>query len=284
MKRFIWLLIFSRTLVAASQSLNVEQAVKQGYLKQIKKNKPGTHYSKALQFEFLNNKSSEVAIHIEPGWLFQPNDSGLQRMICVDDQYITLAPGKLIMVVVEGMCTQASHGGAGDQTVYSVAGLAKKEWVEWARFIQKKKLFDIDGQQGMWCLSDTSTHSPWDIMVDSPLVKTYRPLLFSLRHLNPNSKPLPTKSWEKVIEDTIWYEGYLDYNYATTKNVHIAIFNTRGIVVKELYHNPNEPAGKHHQKYAFGLGSFPDPEYLIMLAVDGEVKIKSKIDLRPFRD
>jgi hypothetical protein len=72
--------------------------------------------------------------------------------------------------------------------------------------------------------------------------------------------------------------GEINYSFTQMKDIQIAMFDSRGILVRELVNKKKVPPGRYTQTYQFDSSVYPDDVYDIKLIMNNEITMSHKWD------
>ena len=169
------------------------------------------------------------------------------------------------------MCTQKYNYAPYHGELYRPDGLATGNLKLIASEIEKKKAYDITGQNAVWNITDNGMLidiAGYDSEAGAPM-RAYIAELLNIP--NEDATQLYAEVEERVVKRTAG--GNFRYKFSKTSAVTIGMFNDKDIIVKELYSNPTTPPGEHRLTYEFDALEYTDDLYYIRLIINGQIKI-----------
>lgn len=275
MKKLITSALLISLQTANADTLTLSQALKSNVLKcSFEGNSNSAHYLNPLQVLLINNENKMHTIVIETGQQFESSDSGLQNLVLVKRQVITLPPYQKKTSLLSAMCVEMHNGAPRSNIAYAEGKMATGFLFELAKLIDKQKYFDLAAQQAIWCLTDKLPIESIDGF-DSAEVHDLMQLV-SKATGQPMPKYIAGKSYSQpTIVDSL--EGSFTYQVREPSVVLIAMFDKDNRVVRELYRNNNELAGIKKFHFAFDSTVYKDEIYYIRLLINGEKRIEGTV-------
>lgn len=248
---------------------------------QVSGSEDSPHYYQPLVVNLKNLTQAPLVIQIKNGQLFKSNDPEIQDIIVTQEELIALEANESKSLPIFGMCVQQQNAGPGTDQKYTLDALATGELATLAKRIQDQKAFSIAAQQSIWAITDGIPLAEIDSYNadDANELRDYVADLLNVPDtVVVRGETITLDSGQKTIKRSV--EGNFKYKFSKTSNVVIGMFNEQNIVVKELYSNPETPAGEHELSYEFDTMVFPDETYYVRLIVDGQIKINFKMKAR----
>lgn len=143
--------------LTSEKTVNLAAALKSGLVK-IKVKGLGGYSGKCLEAS-LTTTSPRLNVLIKAGTVFKPEDSGMQDILVVKDQMITLnknTPGK---VQLTGFCCKASNRSPSKDTKFTTGKVSNTKLIDIAEYLNKNKFSDDVMQNAVWCVSDDKSVS-----------------------------------------------------------------------------------------------------------------------------
>lgn len=279
------LLIFSAHQKAV-KSLSLPEALKSKHISlQAEYIDGAPHYKYPLSVQIENLQSSALQVDIKSGDVFLADDAQLQDMIVTEDLPVVLQPREKKTLTVAAMCISPSKGSGYAGTTYHLGSEVNPSLSQLASFIGKKKVQTSEAQQALWALIN-----------NQPLFCIYGPdtvVSFDLQ------KQVAAIRKEKIperlqVSDSYQYNyyygelkielsGYFDYDISKARNMEIAMFNERGVLVRELMRKQVSAAGKHRFDYKFDASVYDEDVYYVKLIMDDRIMISRKVPLGEVR-
>jgi hypothetical protein len=276
--------IYGFRLKPEVEEISLKQAIAKGYVQSVFQNNIGyTHYSKCLLIGLKNISGKMLNIRIDNGFQVNPEDSEYQNLIVTENLFVTINPNENKSVPVFAMCTEPHDRAAGSQPVkYTMAKDASGVMKALTELIDKKNYHNSEGQQAVWCVAanrDLDDISGYDTIA----VKDLQNLISRLTGKKIPPPPAPDdykrNYYAPSYTKKITIGGSFEYNFATSKNILIAMFDKNNVVVRELYKKEGETPGNHKQNYEFDASVYTDSIYYIRLVADGRSRLESKITM-----
>lgn len=286
MKTLTLFLMLTSISAIADDVISAFDAVKKGLISvSFKGNSNSTHYTTPLSGTFTNLKNKEITIKIENGRTFIAKDSSYQNLVITEERLLVLKAEQKKTLIFHAMCIESSDRSPNDNVLYALGPMANEKLCKMTQFIGQNKYFNSSGQHAVWVFA---CNKPLEDIVGMDETGTDNIIK---KAAEISGKPVPKKP---AADDYIHnlrstnmkrtIEGFVEYEFSTTENVSIAMFDKNNIVVRELYHNSAEKPGPHKQKFQFDGTVYKDKFYYIRLIVDDKVFYERKFELLPFEE
>lgn len=228
------------------------------------------HYYQPLAATITNLTDRAIQIRIPNGLTFKSNSKDHQDVVITQEELIAITPTTSAEKSLFGMCIQKSNIAPNTMEAYTPNGMAAKNLNLLTKEIEKQKAYDIAGQNAIWNITDDgSLEDIAGFNIDAgALLRNYTADLLKIPE---DEIPTLTEPQEKVLKRTAG--GNFRYKFSKTSAVTIGMFNDKNIIVKELYNNPETPAGEHPLAYEFDALQYTDDVYYIRLIINGQIKI-----------
>ena len=259
--------------ITCASAMSIQDAFKQNLISvDIQTNETGTHYSEPFVMKVRNLTSTKLDLELGNGYLLEPVNEEEQTMIVTNRLLASLSPHETKDLFVNAMCIEQRDAAPDEDSRYTFADLATPELRKLSGFIEENKHFEPNAQFLMWGIANGSypKESIHAFKIDE---------FGEVRILNKENEIL-NPVFSNNIPDTleqINVHGSFEMNLSRPKNVHIAMFNENNVIVKELFKNPQTPAGKTELEYEFNSLEYEEDVYFVKLVVDGKVLISRKI-------
>jgi hypothetical protein len=241
-------------------------------------NNESPHYYQPLVANITNRTSEAINIRIPNGFTFKSNSTDHQDIIITQEELIAIDHHKSLEKPLFGMCIEKYHIAPNASELYTPNGMTNTTLNLLTTEIEKRKAYDYAAQNAIWNLTNDGTLSDiagYDIAAGAPL----RAYIAGLLDLPEDQMPEDVaQSEDQLIKRTAG--GNFRYKFSNTSAVTIGMFNDKDIIVKELYHNPETPAGEHRLSYEFDTLQYPDEVYYIRLIINGQIKINFEMKPR----
>jgi len=237
-------------------------------------NNESPHYYQPIVANITNLTNTPIQIRIANGLTFKASSEGRQDVVITQEELIAIASHKNIEKPLFGMCIEKYNKAPRVEEIYTPSSMASKNLNLLTKEIEKQKYYDTAGQNAVWNLTDNGTLADiagYDIEAGAPL----RNFMAKLLGIPEDQIPVFPALEETLITRTVG--GKFKYKCLKTSAITIGMFNDDDIIVKELYNNPETPAGVHKLAYEFDTLVYPDDVYYIRLIIDGQIKINFKM-------
>ena len=281
MKFFAYLIFFITFSFCKANVYSLEEAINLNLAKvQITPNEKSTHYHSPLTINIENKSSSTFSIQIANGDVLKPQNDNYQRVIVTERLLVKLAPFETESKIIKGMCIDENKISPSQDINYV---FSSKKIVEEAKklaeFIEKQEYFEANAQFLMWDIlkyqEEYKSLESFKIEDESIVALTKN----SANELIPINF---TKYDVEIPQKYVEFSGSFSLSLFTPKNIHIAMFNQRNTLVKELYKNSKTPVGETNLTYAFNSEEFNEDLYTIKLVMEGQIIMEREINLTEF--
>lgn len=277
-------IFFFVVLCIAQNAFSVNITLKQALLSpdisyKIRGNSASTHYLEPVILELTNKSSQAYTISVETGDMFIPSDTSYQNIVITANEILALRPNSKQSFPIKGMCTESGDKGGSDNTLYAFRTSGNEQLKKLSGFINDKKYQTSAAQSAVWALMNNS--SLYNIFAADTAEEGN--LLRFMAKLT--RKPLPIKDpnnyHHNYYTPPVEYQtvsGKLEYSFSRPKDIQIVMFNTNGILVRELVNKRQQAPGEYVETYQFDSTVYPDDVYYIKLIADNRVMMTHKWD------
>ena len=276
------MILFCTLLIStiSAKEVTLTEAIKNKLVEcTVTGNPNGTHYSKPLTIKIKNLKG-DISIRIDNGQIFNAVDTSYQDIVVTSAILASIPSGQSKTYVVQGMCIEEHNSAPRKEVNYKPGTMADEKLNKLTLFIQEKKYFNQTAQQAVWVMRGTrniSTISGYDSDGWEDIVKFTASLL---------NVPVPERPKEDDYERNynasppkLTMQGSFEIDMPYKSHATVGMFNKQGIIVRELYNNPQHPAGLHKIEFEFDASYFTDPVYDFKMIINGEVFIEKEIKI-----
>ncbi len=244
-------------------------------------NSESTHYMMPIQIEIVNTTDQDISIRVPNGQIFHTTSEDVQDVIITREEMIALTPKQKQTVPLYAMCIQQNNSGANDFETYTLGEMATGNLAELTKEIEKRKNFNTLGQYAVWTITDgdhLNSISGFD-KDEAIHLKTFVANLMGVPvpEYDPNDY-LTNYEDTGLIQRAV--KSRFKFRFSEESAVTIAMFDEDNIVVRELYNNPNEPAGEHYLEFEYDVEVYTDKAYYVRLIRDDEIKVSMKMEPR----
>lgn len=244
-----------------------------------------THYLEPITLEIKNLTNNFLSISINNGDMFIPDDSTKQNIVVTNNELISLQPKGMQKTRIKGMCTEQEDGSGNATTIYTFEPNKNENLKKIAVFISKNKLQTSAAQFAVWCITNPNNDLNNIIAADSS----------EENKLKRFTADLTGKSYELILSKynykTHYYAppkekvgGMFEYNFSTKKDIQIAMFNSDGILVRELFNQKMMQPGNHKINFEYDSSIYTDDVYYFKLIADNEVLVNRAWNAKKIRD
>lgn len=244
-------------------------------------NQESTHYMQPVKIAITNTSNELLTIRIPNGQLFKTTSEDVQDVIITREELIALGPGQKQTLPLYAMCVQQNKSGANDFESYELGEMATGNLAKLSQEIEKRKDFNTLGQYAVWTLTDgdhLNNISGFD-REEALYLKTFVAGLMGVPvpEYDPDDY-LTNYENPGLIQRAV--KSRFKFRFSEESAVTIAMFDEDNIVVRELYNNPNEPAGEHYLEFEYDVEVYTDKAYYVRLIRDEEIKVSMKMEPR----
>ena len=276
--KYLFVLISFFYVSSNYASISLQKALEDGLVGvQILANDKSTHYNRPFKLQVVNNSKQKLDLVLENGSVFVAEDNSEQDFIITKEVLLALQEKEVKDNEIHAKCLEQSKSAPSSSSTYKLGGLANKNLRSLSAFIEANENYEPDAQFLIWDIADGYYLEDEidDFMIDDNGQVWVVDLVEGERNVLSR---LPEE--EVLSEAKLIVSGEFSMNFSKTQNVHIAMFNDQNVIVKELYKNPNCPAGLSELKYEFDSYQYPEEVYFVKLVVDGEIRLTRKIEMK----
>lgn len=241
-------------------------------------NKNSAHYQQPVLMEVKNSTASPFSVELPVGRLFQSSDTTDQNFVSTEPVLFTLGPGESKKIPVSAMCINHHKSAPSEGQAYSIKKTTDGKLFKVAQFVANNKLSGTYlGQTAMWCISDNEPLEHIFGYDDTQVMATAK----FLAGLTGKPVPPPPAADDYLrnprARPRVSAGGEFNFRFSSPKAIHVAMFDSRNIAIRELYNNPNEPAGERNVKFEFDASVYNESPYYIRFLVDNRIMMEQEI-------
>lgn len=284
----ILLLFFFSNNSDVNSKIDILTAIQQAKVKvNTTGNDKSTHYHEPMKMTIENNTFNALNVSIPAGTLFYPKDQAEQTLIAVDEIYAKLLPKESKSILLKAMCTEPWDRAGSDASIYTAKKNTNDTLVKLANYISKQKYFTSCGQGAVWTLVKRNSLSNV-YGADTIEQKNLRKFLADNAGLKINSKEeLNDYRYNYYVPPTPkeTLSGYFQFGMQSPHHIQVAMFDTTGILVRELFNQTNFIPKKNEKiAYKFDFEVYTHDKYFVKLIIDNEVVMNRTVDAKAVRD
>ena len=285
MKRTLILLLittfYHQTFGQAEETLSLKEAIQQ---KRIvvngTYNNNSVHYLRPVVITIVSLFAKPIKLILKSGDLFVPEDTACQTMMITADTNLLVGAMSTKKITPFGMCIEPHDRSGFKELKYRFKENKDPKLLEIATYIFNHKLNDGVGQTAVWCV----VNKDMDLLDINGYDSVKRvQLITKVSKITGKKMPDPKMirqgfynyTQPKITESI---GGTFEFKFSDTMNVHIAMFNSLGTMVRQLYYNPHEKPGVKKVEFEFDYTQYTDEFYTIKLIANQEVYLTSQID------
>ena len=265
---------------ANETSIELEQAIKSKTVVASFNGVSGsTHYLKPLQATIQNVKNVPLTIKVPAGYHFVSTDSSVQDIVTTQEELLVLGPKEKLQVNLSGMCIQHHNISPGADDAFVFGGWANARLRKMAAFLDEKDIQSCQGQQAMWTISDGESVA--NLIYNSldgnrELLDATCDIIGKPRYTDDEFKKLSKDSFNPIYKAEL--RGKFSFKFSRKVDIHIALFDQNGIVLKEIYKESATP-GRHNVEYSFDALPYQGQTIHAKLIAFNDVLIDRVIEL-----
>lgn len=254
-----------------------------GILLAFESNNGFSHYGKCLKLKIENKASKKLDYAIPAGFQLQAADSTYQNLVVTENVFVSILPKQKLEIPIFAMCTEPNDAAPGSEVLsYKPITKANPHLSELCELIAKEKWHNSEAQQAVWCLVDDRSLNRINGF-DTAVVRKLQSKIAKLTNKKMPAPPTKTDYQRNYYANSssmkIKVGGSYSFYFSSPKSVQIAMFNTQNVLVRELYKNEQEAAGRKTINYAFDASVYTEPVYYMRMFVNGEKRLETKMNL-----
>lgn len=269
----------------SNNKISLSEAINQKIVSvEFKGNEESTHYFEPVMASIQNNTNSNYQIICDNGYLLEPADVKEQTLIITDEQLISLTPKQKVFKPIKAMCIEPSDRAGSELSTYTLKNNTDTLLDKMADFVDKNNYFTACAQEAIWT-----------VVRKNPLYYIYGADTTEAKNLvNYIADITGWQKYDNSASNNYKYNFYIPpkeklsgsftFGFKSPKDIQVAMFNTDGILVRELFNQKQVPIVKNRIEYAFDFNTYTDDVYYVKLIVDNKVLMNRKIDAKSTRD
>ncbi|MFN3316577.1 MAG: hypothetical protein ACK40K_07180 [Raineya sp.] len=282
-------------LYAQSEEITLEKALEDGIIKaSFEGNSKSLHYLKPLKGVVSNTSKQKIKLLIETGSFF--TNKTQQDILITMPLEVLLQVGEAKKIELFGIATQSNLPPPTEGANYTFQKTPKREWLTYAQFIAQEKLHGTaEAQYGLWVISEKQDiRKLMERSLRENIALKVRDFLVQLLRITENLDDLPRETHHKILIDSNLVSNYTlpaernapecevkgggNFSLQIPKEVRLVMFNTQGVLVREIYYNPKEKAGTYKLRYGYDCNYYRDKTYVLSLVFDGKIHISTRLN------
>ena len=226
-----------------------------------------------------NLGKKKIVTTLETGQMLTSEHDATQDMLVTDRKQMQLQPGQYGRYKIFAMCAQQSKGAPTETDAFTLGEMSEGHLLELAQLIDQKQYQNAAGQAAVWCMTDDAPVSDiygedWDMVYD---LRTFVSKAKGLVYEKTERPNYQSPAWERPkvyrIEETIEYE------LKKEQVVSIAVFDSTGQRVRNIFRNRLQPAGTHTYDFTFAGKVRKEMEHTVRVYAGAGVLLERR--LRP---
>lgn len=279
-----------------AETYTLQEAIKKRLIRyNAKGNNASLHYKKPLLLTVINMGNEYINIEVEAGLIFPSLPSKDQDIIVTKTTLFVLNPRAKKTVGVYSNCIQANNTAPSSATKYTYKenqSGSKDKLKKLARFINQKRYYGTsEAQHALWAISDNDDISDiYGFTQNGQVAKDLREYTAKLLGV-----PAP-KNDDIDVDFQVWdngevvntpytppifrseVSGELDFGIYQDYNIQVGMFDPNGVLVREIYNEPNCKKGLHKLKYTFELTEYTEEFYDFKLIRNAKVWTQMRVN------
>jgi hypothetical protein len=282
----------------AQETIDLPTALQKGWVQASMTGNPASaHYIKPLRLALTNVFDKILVLKLEAGHYFVSEPAEYQDIVNTAGLVVSLKPQEKKEMALYGVCTEAKNRAPDAQAQYKLGAAPKLAYATYAKFVEKENLFGTsEAQHGMWCISDDkpleeifghtdngAIGEKLRAFVGKLLDKPVPKLADIAQHYAVQVDGRQFTQYRTQNRKRAETSGKFYYELAKKTKVLIGMFDANNILIREIYANPADNAGKHTVVFAFDSMIYPDDVYVFKLITDDKMWIGMEMDKRKMR-
>jgi hypothetical protein len=150
---FLVVLFFQSSSFLSNDSMLLKDAIKKG-LVSVEAISNGGHSGKCISLNIQSKTKKELQLIIEPGSVFNSDNSGEQDIFILDEQKILVRGNQRVSKPIIGFCCQMSNSSPDEGSTSSYETSKNEKLIKLAKFMNKKRFSESICQEAVWAVSD----------------------------------------------------------------------------------------------------------------------------------
>lgn len=272
----------------AQGQVSLKDAIDQNLVEwEIKGESRSPHYVRPLVIRLKNPKKKSITIFAKAGTYFISNPPEFQDLLLAKSFEI-LIPGKEVAVIrAYAFCTESHNSCPQNDVAYSISEPPNPDLVDLAEFIEENRYYGKSiAQNAVWLVADNSELSRQNLGGSPSDLRSF------MLELTGQEISLEAPDGHYSFQDNEEY--FTEYQNPAVSEisgqftiqmpfdgwVRVGMFNTQGILIREIYDNPNCRRGEHTFSFSFDANYYTDTEYLFKILIEEELVLESSLRTR----
>lgn len=283
---YVVLILLYNNSTNINANVEILNAIKQAKINvSINGNDKSTHYHEPIALNIVNNTFTDLNISIPAGTLFLPNDIGEQTLIATQNIFAKLTPKQSKNIILKAMCIEPWDRAGSQKSIYTIKQNTNDTLVQFANYVSKNKYFSSCAQSGFWTLvrKNSLANVYGADSIEEKNIRNYLAKNAGLKFFNDSE--LKDYRYNYYFQPKETLSGYFQFGLLLPHHVQIAMFDTTGILVRELFNQQNFKPNKNEKIiYKFDFEVYNHDKYYVKLIVDNEIVMNRTINAKAFRD
>lgn len=263
--RLALLLSLAASTLYAQPYIELGEAVKQKLVKAVVLG-VGGYSGKSIEVRVQNLTQNEVNLRIEPGRIFENEDSSYQDLMLMEAIQFTLAPGKGKRAQLQGMCTESHNACPRQGQPYTLGEISNGPLKELAALAAAYQYHNSTVQCAVWTLANNNSiddiYGEDTVMTHRVADIVSRAIGKPLKYFHLTSRPHAITNISTSLDCLI---------PATSSKTKLAVYDQEGNLVRTYFEGKELERGFRQFKFAMNHTKGPDYKLFIKLEIDGNV-------------
>lgn len=231
-------------------------------------NESSVHYLEPIVLQLKNLSNQKIIVDIPVGMLFVPEDSAYQTIIITAPLASIVPPKTTVAINLKGMCIEEDNASGKSGLIYKASSTQDEKLLRLCSFIALHSYQNAEAQQALWTLiDDQSLDNVWgaDTVSSKALIK-------ELADITGKPIPKPDTSYNRnyYYQEPLKVEigGMYEWEISSARSIIIGMFAPNGTLVREIYKNTKEAAGKKKIQFHFDPTVYDESYYDFKLIFD----------------
>lgn len=234
----------------------------------------GGYCGKGIMLALQNNTGTPMRLYIDPGMIFVPKDTAYQHLVLLGNEYIVLGTEKPATIELQTYCGKSYARGPKKGLDYNYWKQGDSLMINMLAHVKSNRITPTLAQHTVWmftndhCISGVYDVSKPDMSRKfvgflSKLLNIPIPDYFVKSKLSDgqSNAPVYTQGSDTTYVDIHW-------NFIPRRNLHVAIYDAKGVVLKEIKDNEVITSEGHTVTVTFLPGEYPDGLYYVKMYDD----------------
>lgn len=248
----------------AQTYIELGEAVKQKLVKAMVLG-AGGYSGRSIELRVQNLTQNEVFIRVEPGRIFENEDSSYQDLMLMEAVQFAVAPGKGKKTQLQGMCTESHNACPVAGQPYTLGSIASGPLKELAALAAAWQYHNSTVQCAVWTIAN---NNPIDDIYGDDTTMTRRVAEIVSRAIN---KPIKYFHLIPKPHAIVNISTSLDCLIPkTSSNTRLAVYDGEGNLVRTYFEGKQLQRGFRQFRFSMNHAKGPDYKLFVRLEIDGQ--------------